>query len=80
MTQRTEYQDTCNVKNTESDQVILADVLNFNPGVYLSVSINRSVRVDLQWSDVAGCYVGTMAGLEFLSDGPDSVTYRDTRY
>lgn len=80
--QRTEYADTCELHNTDHDRTITAEVLKFVPEKILEVSVQRSVKIVLRWQITpsgAGLYVGSMAGREFTSDGPESVTYRLSR-
>lgn len=81
---RTEYADVVSLHNTDTGKDVEAEVLNFNPGKRLEVSIARSIRVILVWtvnpSDKSkGFYLGSVHGKEFISDGPASVNYRLNR-
>ncbi len=79
---RTEYADTCTVKNTDTGNTVTAEILKFSPEQVLEVSVQRSIKLRLHWqttSSGAGLYVGNMAGMEFTSTGPEQVTYRLSR-
>ena len=81
---RTEYADTVTLHNTDTGKDLPAEVLSFNPGKRLEVSIQRSIRVILMWTvnpsdKTRGFYVGSIHGKEFITDGPEEVTYRLNR-
>jgi hypothetical protein len=51
--------------------------MDFKPQRMLTVTLNRSVKVSLNYLERTKIYVGTMAGVEFTSDGPKEVaTYK----
>ena len=71
------YEDTCKLKNTNNGVVVTAEVMDFKPQRMLTVTLNRSVKVSLNYLERTNIYVGTMAGVEFTSDGPKEVaTYK----
>lgn len=78
--QRTEYSDTCEIHNTDRGKTFTAEILNFVPEKILDVSLDRSVKISMRWQNSptgsGGFYIGSMAGMEFTSEGPDSVTYK----
>lgn len=76
---KTEYASTCQVANEDTGTTVDADILNFIPERMLEVSINKSIRVRLNWDDRQQMYIGRMAGMDFVSTGPASRTYRDSR-
>ena len=74
MMQRINYADTCKIKNTNNDTEVEAEVLEFKPNNILVVSLNRSVKIILKHN--GKIYVGSMAGMEFTSQGPkETITY-----
>jgi hypothetical protein len=75
----TEYEDTCEVYNFDSGKTVTADVLNFQPEKSLTVSINRAIKVILQYQERGRKYIGSASGFEFWSDGPKGYTYRTNR-
>lgn len=71
------YEDTCKLRNTNNGVVVTAEVMDFKPLRMLTVSLNRSVKVSLNYLERTKIYVGIMAGVEFTSNGPDEVaTYK----
>lgn len=71
------YEDTCKLRNTNNGVVVTAEVLDFKPQRMLTVTLNRAVKVSLNYLERTKIYVGTMAGVEFTSDGPKEVaTYK----
>ena len=71
------YQDTCKLKNTNNGIEVTAEILDFKPLKMLTVTLNRSVKVSLNYLERTKIYVGTMAGVEFTSNGPNEVaTYK----
>lgn len=71
---KTTYADTCVLHNVDRNQDIEAEVVEFRPNHYLAVSINRQVKVTLQYLANKNIYVGSMAGFEFTSNGPQEFT------
>ena len=74
-----EFEDTCIVQNIKTDITATGEILNFREKEFISLTINRSVKLHLKWNERAGVYVGNVAGMEFQSDGPESYTYHTTR-
>lgn len=65
------YSDKCKLKNSNNGVEVDAEILEFKPQKLLVVSINRSVKVTLKYNGKS--YVGSMAGMEFTSAGPDEI-------
>lgn len=65
------YADTCEVFNVNTERSMHAEVLNFRPGKVLSVSINRQVKITMQYDKNKDLYIGRTGSMEFLSDGPE---------
>ena len=81
---RTEYKDTVTLYNTDTGKEVEAEVISFQPSRRLEVSIQRNIRVILHWTRYPsgrrpGFYVGSVHGKEFVTDGPEEVTYRLNR-
>jgi len=74
---KSRYDDTCILHNVDKGQDIEAEILEFRPLVSLSVSIQRKIKLTLSYVTNKKMYVGSMAGLEFISKGPkETVTYQ----
>lgn len=63
------HSDTCKVKQANSSKVVDAEVMSFNEGRNLTVVLNKSVKLLMTWN--GRLYEGRMAGMDFVSDGPE---------
>ena len=68
------YDTEVSVKCTDNGRSLTADVIEFNPGVYMSVSLSK-VKVNLQYSSKFDEYVGSMGGLEFIAKSPKRLDF-----
>jgi hypothetical protein len=74
---KTTFADTVTLHNTDKGQDVEAEVLEFKPNHFLSVSIQRQIKVKLQYVAGKNVYVGSMAGFEFTTPGPkEQTTYQ----
>jgi len=74
---KTRYEDTCEVRQSTSSKSVIGEVMAFTEKKYLTVTINRSVKLQMQWNGKV--YEGHMAGMEFISDGPKISKYQEGR-
>lgn len=70
MNKRTITSDTCQLQCVDNDRSIVADVLSFKEGKYLSVSVMRSVKLEMKYNERTLIYEGNMGGLTFTTAGP----------
>jgi len=77
--QHTQFDDVCDVTCISSGTTEVGEILHFREKEFISLTIRRSVKLRLNWNERAGLYIGSMAGLEFQSDGPNAYTYRSHR-
>lgn len=71
---RMSYSDVCKLRNTNNGIEVDAEIIEFKPGKILVVSLNKSIKLTLKHN--GKIYVGTMAGVEFTSSGPqEKMTY-----
>ena len=70
-------EDTCEILCESNGRKMVADVLDFKDRQYLSVSVDKKVKVQLQWN--GKFYEGGVAGLNFSTYGPTVSTYRQGR-
>ena len=70
-------ENTCEILCESNGRKMVADVLDFKDRQYLSVSVDKKVKVQLQWN--GKFYEGGVAGLTFSTDGPTVSTYRQGR-
>jgi len=72
------HSDKCTVKAVASGREIPADVIAFHDKRNLTVAVNKSVKLLLNWNGRK--YEGRAAGLDFESDGPKEIsTYNSSR-
>lgn len=79
MIKRTEFEDVCDVTNIKTGVTVTGEILTFRDKEFITLTINRAVKLHLQWEPTVGVYIGRMAGMEFQSKGPKSQTYRTGR-
>ena len=65
----TRHNNTCVVVQEKTGRKAEAEVMAFNEGRNLSVVMNKSVKMLMNWN--GRVYEGRMAGLDFISNGPD---------
>jgi hypothetical protein len=70
MTIRITYDDTVKLHCTDNSKIIDAEVLDFNPRHVLTVSVQRAIKLILKYNAAGDNYVGSMAGMEFTTQGP----------
>jgi hypothetical protein len=74
---KTTYEDVCVLHNTDRGENIEAEILEFKPGTFLSVSIQRKIKLRMTYNTHTKVYVGSMAGYEFTTPGPkEHTTYQ----
>ena len=80
MTVKRTYADTVELHCTDKSEIITAEILEFRPGMLISVSIQRKIKMMLKFNQRGNNYVGSMAGLEFTTAGPkETITYEGRR-
>lgn len=69
MNQQQQYiSDTCIVTCVNNDKEVIGEILNFQEKKFISVALNRSMKLNLQWNGMV--YEAQQTGLTFTSDGP----------
>lgn len=63
------HSDKCILQQANTKKEVEAEVLEFKHQKRLIVVLNKSVKVNLVWN--GQLYEGKMAGLDFVSKGPD---------
>ena len=62
------HSDKCTVRQVSSNRNVEAEVMQFNEGRNLTVVMNKSVKLLMNWN--GRVYEGRMAGMDFESSGP----------
>ena len=68
MSTMTRHSDKCIVTQVSSKRDVEAEVMQFNEGRNLTVVMNKSVKLLMNWN--GRIYEGRMAGMDFESNGP----------
>jgi hypothetical protein len=71
------YDSTCEVRQESSGRIAQAEVMAFNEGRNLTVVMNKSVKLLMNWN--GRVYEGRMAGMDFVSNGPKGQKYTEGR-
>jgi len=77
MTIKIRYDETCDVTQESTKRTVKAEVMNFNEGRNLTVVMNKSVKLLMNWN--GRVYEGRMAGMDFVSNGPRGQKYTEGR-
>lgn len=71
------YGDQCEVLCENNNKTAPAEILDFKENKWLSVSLNRSIKLNLTWNGFI--YEGRHAGMSFTSRGPKITQVKDGR-
>jgi hypothetical protein len=74
---KTRFESTCEVKQDATGKTVVAEVMDFNEGRNLTVVMNKSVKLLMNWN--GRVYEGRMAGMDFISNGPKGQRYSEGR-
>ena len=69
--------DSCEVLCENNNKTVQAEILEFKEKKWLSVSLNRSLKLNLTWNNYI--YEGSHSGMSFTSTGPKIITTKDGR-
>lgn len=75
----THFDDKCMIECTNNDRKVEAEVMAFKEHDFLSVSIQRSIKINMQYNERKGVYIGNQSGLEFITEGPQKFVSKHTR-
>lgn len=64
----TRHSDTCTVTQANTNREAKGEVMSFNEGRNLTVVVNKSVKILMNWN--GRVYEGRAAGMDFESNGP----------
>ena len=75
----THFDDKCMIECTNNDRKVEAEVMAFKEHDFLSVSIQRSIKINMRYNERKGVYIGNQSGLEFITEGPQKYVSKHTR-
>lgn len=73
----TRYEETCKILCEDNQRSLVVDILDFKEQRNLNVSINKSIKLHMQWNGQV--YEGKLHGKSFVSDGPKGYNYKEGR-
>ncbi len=76
---KTTISDTCQLQCVDNGKTMIADVLDFRQQKKLSVSIMKSIKLEMRYNDRTHIYEGNMGGLTFTTVGPIITSIRQGR-
>jgi hypothetical protein len=65
---RSYVDNTCEIICEDNGRKMVADILSFKEGQYLTVAVEKSLKLELRWNKKI--YEGQMGRMSFVSDGP----------
>jgi hypothetical protein len=69
--------DTCTVTCENNGKTVKAEILEFKEQKWLSVSLNRTLKLNLTWNNYI--YEGHHSGMSFTSTGPTITQIKEKR-
>lgn len=60
--------DTCEIICEDNGRKMVADILSFKDRQYLTVSIEKELKLELRWNN--RIYEGRLGRMSFVSEGP----------
>lgn len=66
----THFDDKVIIECTDNGKKMEAEVLTFKEEQFLSVSIQRAIKLNMSWNSEKNVYIGKGSGLEFITTGP----------
>ena len=73
MRTRQQYESNTTVTCTDNGKSSTAEVLSFNEGQRLTVSLNRAIKLEMFYNPRNKLYIANQTGLEFVSTGPKKI-------
>ena len=67
------YEQTVTVTCSDNGKSQIAEVIRFKPSSNLTVSLNRSIRMEMIYNPRNKLYIANQGGLEFVSNGPNEI-------
>lgn len=69
--------DYCMITCVDNNNQVRADILSFNENKFLSVALNKSVKLNMVYN--GRVYEAKSSGLTFVSNGPKITQVKNTR-
>jgi len=72
------WDDTAEVTNTDTENTVTGEIHHFKHEDFLSIVLNRAVKLDLRFNPRNKLYIGNKGGMEFTSRGPKEIRSYET--
>lgn len=79
MMQTIHFDDKVIVESSTTGKTIEADVLSFKEHSFLSVVIQKTVKLHMQYNESKKVYIGSQSGMEFITQGPEKFVTKHGR-
>lgn len=73
------FDDKVVIECLKNGQTVEADVLSFKEDQFLSVVIQKTAKIHMQYNESKSLYIGRQAGLEFITKGPEKFVTKHGR-
>ncbi len=73
------FDDKCTIECSNNGKKVSVDVLTFKENQFLSVVVEKTVKIQMQYNTEKDVYIGNMSGLEFITEGPEKFVSKHGR-
>jgi predicted RNA-binding protein with RPS1 domain len=73
------FDDKVIIECLKNGQKVEAEVLSFKENEFLSVVIQKTAKINMQWNNEKDLYIGRQVGLEFVTEGPQKFVSKTGR-
>ncbi len=73
------FDDKCTIECSNNGKKVPVDILTFKENQFLSVVVEKTVKIQMQYNTEKNVYIGNMSGLEFITEGPEKFVTKHGR-
>ena len=73
------FDDKVIIECLKNGQKVEAEVLSFKENQFLSVVVQKTAKINMQWNNEKDLYIGRQVGLEFVTEGPQKFVSKTGR-
>jgi predicted RNA-binding protein with RPS1 domain len=73
------FDDKVIIECLKNGQKVEAEVLSFKENEFLSVVVQKTAKINMQWNNEKDLYIGRQVGLEFVTEGPQKFVSKTGR-
>lgn len=79
MMETTHFDDKVIIECLKNGQKVEAAVLSFKESEFLTVVVQKTAKINMQWNQNKNLYIGRQVGLEFVTEGPEKFVSKTGR-